>query len=228
VLSNIDSSPCIQNIPYYKLSSIALKNNTSNVIVSSQYENGNYYSVSMTPHYDNSLATPSGGFYEGRVQSITALKEMNGNSVDAWSNVSRGPTWQNNDIPHTNHIQLPKIGSEEATLAIFNIDARNNLKWAQCFTEALDKDFLSLINKSVFINTENGLHIIYSKLTEKKKQVLSDILLARNGNYVIKPIISMNLKCTYLLDQSFQLDSNSMIIPCTIKGKLVFAKLIVK
>jgi len=38
----------------------------------------------------------------------------------------------------------------------------------------------------------------------------------------------MNLKCTYLLDQSFQLDSNSMIIPCTIKGKLAFAKLVVE
>jgi hypothetical protein len=88
----------------------------------------------------------------------------------------------------------------------------------------MEKDLSSLVNESVFINTQNALHIIYSKLAEKNKQLLGDIILNHDGTYIIKPIISMNLKCTYMLNESVTLDSNSILIPCVIKNKLAFAK----
>ena len=77
-------------------------------------------------------------------------------------------------------------------------------------------------------NTQHSLHIIYPKTLGKNKQSISDITINQDGSYVITPIISMDLKYKYMLAQSVPLDANSIIVPCTIRGKLAFAKLVIK
>ena len=84
------------------------------------------------------------------------------------------------------------------------------------------------INESIFISVKDSLIIIYSKLSEKNKQSLDEIILKDDGRYVIRQLIPMNLKYEYLLNESVQIDSNSIIIPTINNGKLVLAKLTVE
>ena len=226
VLAGIDTiNSCLQNINFYKLNSIALKNNTSNIIISAEYMMNQQASFSFSPSGGFPASTES--FYEGRVLSITPLKELNGNGYYSEANVTRGPT-DNSKGNTISNPQQAKFNSQPAKLAVLNIDAQSKLRWTQCFSELTEKDFFSLTYESLFINTQNTLHIIYAESVKKNKQALHDIILNPDGTYTTKPIISMNLKYTYFLNQSFQLDSNSAIVPCNIKGKQAFAKLTVE
>jgi hypothetical protein len=232
-LTSIDSiNSCLQNIHYYNLNSIALNNKTSNIIILAGdvkgISTGNYFSMQAYNDYSSGLL---GGFYEGRVLSMTSQKELNGNGYYSQSNVSHGSTWSNNfnsgsgrSSSSNANGQSKKILPQAAVLAILNLDNQNNIKWSQCFNTLMEEDFKSLITQSVFVNTPNALHIIYSKLSEKNKQSLSDISLKPDGTYTINPIISMDLKYSYIVEDGMQLDENSALFPCVIKGKLAFAK----
>ena len=109
--------------------------------------------------------------------------------------------------------------------AVLNVDAQNNLKWSQCFNASEINDISYLIEHSVSVSTPNALHIIYSAPVDKKnKQSLTDIILHADGSYTMHPIISMNLKYSYMVEEGMQLDENSVLFPCVIKGKRAFAK----
>jgi len=216
LLADIDIiNPCLQNIYSYKLNSIALKNNTSDIIITA----GNITDKMIhffSPSPGRFFPVQTESFYQGRAQSM----------YNGITNLRQGAyySYSPSNINHGLNRQQKKFKPQVATLAILNVDIQNNLRWSQCFNASMEKDLSSLVNESVFINTQNALHIIYSKLAEKNKQLLGDIILNHDGTYIIKPIISMNLKCTYMLNESVTLDSNSILIPCVIKNKLAFAK----
>lgn len=238
VFNIIDTlNTCFQNFQYFKLNSVGLKNNTADILVSadnifnSNNTNaaGNYY----TPYDPAHSPQIPQRFYEGR---IFAMTQLNGNGVILKSNVP-------NDFDEINNLKQAygtplNTGNGYATrrnnpaelngkkLAVLNVDAENNLKWTNCFDESIEANEKSAINESVFINTPNALHILYSSFV-KGKQVLYDIILNADGTYERRPIISMNFKYKYMLSGSMQSDDNSLIIPCNIKGKLAFAKFVV-
>ncbi len=239
VFNVIDTSnTCFQNFQYFTLNNIGLKNNTSNILVSPQkkfYANytsrsGSYYNP-YTPAHSPQIPQP---FYEGRIFSMT---QLNGNGVILQSNVPNDfdeikilkdayglPSDQEGN-GYANKRNNPAALNGKK-LAVLNVDSENNLKWVHCFDES-QADTESVIDESVFVNTQNDLHILYSAFV-KGKQVLYDTILNADGTYERRPIISMNLKYKYMLSGSMQSDDNSLIIPCVTKGKLAFAKLVVK
>ena len=131
----------------------------------------------FSPSSGKNFPVQTESFYQGRVESINY----------GIANVRQGAYYPNND-ENTNHgfKRQVKIKSQVATLAVLNVDTYNNLKWSQCFNAAMEKDLSSLVNESVFINTQNALHIIYSKLAERNKQLLGDIILNHDGTYIIR------------------------------------------
>jgi len=233
VIAGTDSmKQCLQNIAYLKFSSMGLQNNTTNIVISSDNigtshagNAGNYFSVPF-----NSSPAIAQSFYAGRVQSMTASRELNGNGLSAQSSVRPGEQYpsNNNTTPATTNYtrgnQTPKK-PQEAKLTILNVDQRNNVKWTLCLNELIEKDFRSWVNEPVIINIQNVLHIIYLKTIKKDKQALGDIVLYPDGTYTIKPIITMNLRYKYFPGQSVQINPGTLIIPCAADGKLVFAKL---
>ena len=230
LLSYTDSmNSCLRNIYYYKLTNVALKNNTSDIFVAA--ENIGKYPIRLySPTYNGSDGTASSGgsFYEGRVLSMTPQKALNGNGEYGSSNVASGPTWggEPGQYPHLSPSgQVIKPRTQTAVFSVLNVDAQNNLKWSQCFNASGINDISYLIEHSISINTPNALHIIYSEPFDKNiKQSLSDIVLKADGSYTIHQIISMNLKYSYMVEEGVQLDSNSVLVPCIINGKHAFAK----
>ncbi len=236
LLSYADSmNNCLQNIYYYKLSNVSLRNNTSDVLVAAE-DIGNTPIQSYSPSYsyygNNEVVSYIGSFYEGRVLSMIPQKDLNGNGIYMSSNVSSGPTWYSGGSSpqhFTPSGQIIKPRLQTAAFAVLNVDAQNNLKWSQCFNASGITDISYLIEHSVFVNTPNALHIIYSAPVDKNnKQSLTDIVLHADGSYTKHPIISMNLKYSYMVEEGMQLDENSVLFPCVIKGKRAFAKYTVK
>ena len=251
VFNKIDSiSPCVQNMRILNLRSVALKNRTTNIIFSYgntgdpfTYHTGHYYArpdPHPIPTYYSPISTTGGysgggGFYEGRVLSFMPLKELNGNGREEFADVVHGPTWGNSTAPNYDNYReadqagripyIPKNGYPIARLGVVNIDSRNNLNWAQCFDESVEKDFKSLVNLAAIINMPEGLHFIYSKTLKNGKQALSDIVLKSDGTYRVIPIISMSLDYLYFVSRSSQIDSNTIVVPCASNGKLAFAKI---
>lgn len=148
LLANIDSiNACLQNIHYYKLSSLALKNNTLDIILLAGEITNKlvYFSV---PSYSSGSFASGGSFYEGRVLSYTPQKSLNGNGFYAQSNVARGPTWSNNNGTSGNgnaYNKPVKLLPQIATLSILNIDKQNNVLWSQCFNDSMENGFKSII-----------------------------------------------------------------------------------
>jgi hypothetical protein len=147
--------------------------------------------------------------------------------------VAGGPIWYNNAEPSryygsSGKNRVIKVNAQRPTFAILNFDTQNNLKWSRCFNDSTNKDIESLINESIYISTNSGLHLIYTKLAKNKRQFLYDMLFDNNGNYTLKPIISMNIKYAYYPNLGIQLDANSLIIPCVKNGKTALAKYTIK
>jgi len=223
------SNSCLQNIYYYQANNIVLQNNSSNIIISAgDVQEGYGPELSRASYPTNVRPAPGGGggsFYEGRVVGFMPQKWLNGNGTDNFAQISHGPTWGSSQVPVSNkspHFAKPQA----AALAILHVNDQNHLEWMQCFNASMEEGFKSLIDEGAFVVTENSLHIIYLKTIKNGRQTLGDLIMKPDGQYETKPIISMNLKSKYLLDQSLQVDENVLIIPCVINDKLSFAKLI--
>jgi hypothetical protein len=226
-----DTHNCLQNIYYYRLNSVALKNNTSDIFVAAENV-GNYPVRLYSPLYSSPLySSPGSSFYEGRVLSMIPQKELNGNGYYENSNVASGPTWGNGSgsSRYTPPGQVIKQRLQTAALAVLNVDDKNNFKWSQCFNASEITDISYLIEHSISVSTPNALHIIYSAPFDKNsKQSLTDIILHNDGSYTVNPIVSMNLKYSYTINEGVQLDSNSILFPCIIRGKRAFAKFMIE
>jgi hypothetical protein len=227
---NNSMSSCLQNIYYYKLNSIALRNNTSDVLITAE-DIGNAPIPLYSPSYYayNEIASYGSSFYEGRVLSMIPQKDLNGNGIYMGSNVSSGPTWgsrSGGSYPrYTPSGLVIKPRLQTAAFAVLNVDAQNKLNWSRCFNASEINDISYLIKHLVSVNTPNALHIIYSEPVDKNnRQSLTDIVLHADGSYTMHPIISMNLKYSYMVEEGIQLDENSVLFPCVIKGKRAFAK----
>ncbi len=231
LLSYTDSmNNCLQNIYYYKLNNVTLKNNTSDVLITAEHIGNTPIQLFSPSYYGNDgIASSGSSFYEGRVLSMTPQKSLNGNGYYALSNVSDGPTWYSGGSKPYQHFtssgQIIKPRLQNAIFAVLNVDAQNNLKWSQCFNASGVTDISYLIKHSVFISTPDALHIIYAAPVDKNnRQSLTDIVLHADGSYTTHPIISMNLKYAYIIEDGIQLDENSVLFPCVIRGKRAFAK----
>ena len=112
LLSYTDSmSSCLRSIYYYKLNNIALKNNTSDVLITAEDIGGTPVPLYSHSYYAYNEIAPYGrSFYEGRVLSMIPQKELNGNGYDGNSNVS------SSNGPRKNGIMAAKSISEFYTI----------------------------------------------------------------------------------------------------------------
>ena len=228
--------PCLQQVYYYKVSGIISNSNTTDLIVSADKINGKSTDT-FEAVYDKvgaaGISETGSGLYNNRDLSMILDKDLNGNGYHTYSNVPKDPILYNN-VLRNDYGSSPAIKThiktdpQKPTFAIFNFDAQNNLKWSRCFNDSTNGDIESLLNEAVYIHTTSGLHLIYTKLATSKRQTLYDMTFDNDGNYMVRPIISMNIKYTYYPNLGIQLDENSLLMPCVKNGKTALSKYIIK
>ncbi len=233
--ANDSTGACLKNIFHYKLNTADFQNNKADIIISYDYSFYEY-ADNMNGKYSSGSYYPSMPqlFYEGRVFSMVPQKELNGNGYAPQS--YEDPLKEVTNLKNAYSTPLNSSGKknddnpflEKGKIIVLNTDSENNIKWIRCLDALADKYPDISINESIFISAKDSLIIIYSKLSEKNKQSLDEIILKNDGRYVIRQLVPMNLKYEYLLNESVQMDSNSIIIPTINTDKLVLAKLTVE
>ena len=207
---------CLENFTYLNVSNVSFKGNTANIIVSST-NGGQGHFFFHGPQQNAPLRMVTQSFYAGRVEGI----------YGSWGTV-RPSGGYSSTLPQSTYYGSSKSAPVKSALAILNVDHQNNILWTGCFDETIEDKFVSLTNEYVIVQTENAFHFIYKKVADKNKEALGDIVFDANGKHEVRPIVSMNLKYTYLLAEAVQTSNNELVFPCVIKEKLAFARLTIE
>jgi len=198
-------------------------------VFSSESSSGDYYPVISGQN------TTSRSFYEGRptsvpvhssatVNGVTSSAYTNPNVKDDLGKISweKQPQYQN-QYSSANY-SPSDVDVAYKQVLLYNIDENYNLRWHSYLNDTTENEFVSFINPSHNIHT-NQLYLFSGRAEDHNKEVLELIMVDNKGELSIKPVILMRVSYQFAFASGKKINDNAILYPAKVKNKLAFIKI---
>ncbi len=234
---NHDSSSVVFDINNFSVDTYQSYRQTKNLFVflnnTTFTPSGNYF---LRQHHSSNSLNNSGNGLSPFSPDLTApmanpsdntngiIKGVLYGSFNKVSNFQ--PSGPNNNIS-ISHIKSDKIEPEKSKVSFLKLNTDNKILNKLTFDASIDKYVVSNITSAKVVTGENSFYILFNQVAGKKLETYGYIKAnAANLQYTYDHIILVKLKYKLLLDQSVQINDNTLIVPSSQNDNIAFAKIV--